>query len=76
MNKLSICQFPCGCSSCGIKIGKGELFLELYKQARRGVARINICARCIVEFAKEIPPKDIQAIENRLALKELSEVTK
>jgi hypothetical protein len=50
-----------------MKIDKGEHFLEV----RRGVARINICARCIKESAKQIPEKDIQAVENRIALKEL-----
>jgi hypothetical protein len=45
--------------------------LEIYKKAQRGTARINICGRCIKESAEQIPDKDIQAMENRIALKEL-----
>lgn len=67
MVNVTICKFLCGCHICEMKIDKGEHFLEV----RRGVARINICARCIKESAKQIPEKDIQAVENRIALKEL-----
>jgi hypothetical protein len=69
--KIDVCQFSCWCYSCENKIGKGEHMLEIYKKAQRGTARVNICGRCIKEFAKQITKKDVQAIENRIALKEL-----
>ncbi len=72
MRKLDICQATCWCAYCNSDIKKGEKCLIIYKQARRGVARINICARCIKEFAEEISKRDIQAVENRMVLKELN----
>ena len=70
MEQIKICQFPCSCHFCETKIGKGEHLLEIYKQARRGVAKINLCAKCICDNAKKIPKKDVKAIENRLVEKE------
>jgi len=69
--KINICDFNCWCYYCNQNIKKGEHMLEIYKKAQRGTARINICGRCIKESAEQIPDKDIQAMENRIALKEL-----
>jgi len=74
MTKIDICEFRCWCEFCRIGIEKGEHYLDLRKKARKGETRVNICARCLTEFAKQIPKQDIKAVENRLALKELEKI--
>jgi len=68
---IDICNRGCWCFYCNTLIKKGEHFLEIYKKAQRGIARVNICPKCISDFAKQIPQEDIQAVENRIVLKEL-----
>jgi hypothetical protein len=70
--QLITCEANCYCYYCNINIPKGEKYLEMRKNAWRGVARINICARCLKLINPQINNQDVKAIENRLALKELT----
>ena len=69
--ELTTCTSCCYCYLCETKIGKGEKYLVLYKKAMKGVARINLCSRCLKLMSKQIRYEDVKAIENRLILKEL-----
>jgi len=69
--ELIICEAGCWCHFCNTKVGKGEMYLNLYKKAMKGVARINICSRCLKLISKQIRYEDVRAIENRIVLQEL-----
>jgi hypothetical protein len=71
MPKLDVCDRGCWCFYCKSSIRKGEHYIDIRKEAHKGLVRINICSRCLNSFTKQIIKKDIQAIETRLALKEL-----
>lgn len=73
MNKpeISIAVATCWCSICELDIRKGEKYLNLYKSARRGVARINICPLCLRTLAFQIDNDELKAIELRKMMREL-----
>lgn len=73
MNKpeLSIAVSTCWCSLCGIDIKKGEKYLNIYKSARRGVARLNICPLCLRALTFQLDTSELKAIELRKMMKEL-----
>lgn len=69
--EISIAVATCWCSICEIDIRKGEKYLNLYKSARKGVARINVCPLCLRTLAFQINTDEIKAIELRKMMKKL-----
>lgn len=74
MSELIIeCLNKCWCEFCSKEIIKEEKCLILYKQARKGVTRTNICKICIVKLFLELNPKkkEINVIRKELILNAL-----
>jgi len=57
---LTKCNATCWCYYCKKSIPKEEDFIEIYKSAKQGVARINICISCLKKASKEIKPSQLK----------------
>lgn len=70
---LNICEYSCQCEFCGKKIGKGERFLFIWKNAWKGSTRTNICQFCILRIFIELAPdkKEINKIRKEMILEHL-----
>lgn len=70
---LKICDWKCSCKFCGRNIGKGERYLNIYKNAWKGFTRINICQFCILRIFVELAPtkKEIGEMKRLVILENL-----
>lgn len=48
--KIITCENNCWCEECSKGIKKGEKFILVLKNARRGTARVNFCKKCFIKF--------------------------
>lgn len=55
---LGECNNRCWCEKCGRAIEKGEKFLIIFKNARRGTTRTNICKDCLIRMFIELNIKN------------------
>jgi len=49
------CVSVCWCEYCEKKIEREELYLLIYKRAKDGHARVNICGLCLEKAYREVP---------------------
>ena len=70
---IGICENKCWCEFCKRAIEKGEKYLVIFKSARKGVTRTNICKDCLMKISVEvgIKPKDISRIIKELIIDNL-----
>ena len=59
------CSAKCWCNFCGKPIEREDLLCEIYRTARRGMTRTNICPVCIKDMAKQITKGMIIKINKR-----------
>jgi len=73
MELIGICQNKCWCEFCSQPIEKEEKFICMFKQARKGTARINICRRCLIKMFLELNAgkKEIDVIKKEVILDKL-----
>ncbi len=73
MINVRICENRCWCEFCSREIKKAEKCLIIFKQARRGSTRVNICRDCLIRMGVEcgIKHKDITRIKKDLILEKL-----
>jgi len=56
------CLNRCWCSLCGCSISKGDRYIQINKQARRGTTRTNIDLKCIIKLAEDITKTEYKKI--------------
>lgn len=71
---LNICENTCWCEFCDKKIGKGERFLFVWKNAWKGFTRTNICQFCLLKIFIELAPdkEAISKIKKEMILENLN----
>lgn len=73
MRKLVECEFKCWCEFCSGEIKKKEKCLIMYKQARKGTTRINICKNCLIKVFIElnVNNQELSKIKKEIILENL-----
>jgi hypothetical protein len=73
--KLYNCTHRCWCSTCGEEISKNQMFFCIYKSARRGQARINLCRKCItfMSFQTKIENTEVNKLKKEFVIRGIIE---
>ena len=74
MKLINNCLNKCWCEFCCNPIDKNELCLILFKQARKGTARINICKRCLMKCFIElnVKNKELSLLKKEIILEKIN----